>query len=138
MSTAAPRTTAKPIPEIMSYRHEKVLERYSTDYSTSIEDARRSFEAFKEFMVVCAVKPGPKVTSAALDQMWHTFLLFTKDYRSFCEQYLGMFINHEPFEYAAPDIYLETRAFAKDYFGHLDEALWPIEAKGDCSSGCDE
>ncbi len=138
METVALRETAKPIQEILSYEHNRVLERYTIDYKFSLADARRNFEAFKEFMIVCAVKPGPKVTSGPIDQMWHTFLLFTKDYRAFCEQYLGMFINHEPFEYPSPDVYLETRAFAKDFFGHLDESLWPKEAKGDCSSGCGE
>ncbi|HEY9405378.1 MAG TPA: hypothetical protein VIQ24_22195 [Pyrinomonadaceae bacterium] len=86
-------------------------------------------------MIVCAVKPGYKVTSDSIDRMWHTFLLFTKDYKTFCEVYLGMFINHEPFEQPAPAAYLETRSFAQDYFGWLDAELWPLEAKGDCGCG---
>jgi hypothetical protein len=68
--------------------------------------------------------------------MWHTFLLFTKDYKNFCEDNLGMFINHEPFENAAPEAYLETRAFMEEYFGYVDEQLWSPDAKADCSSGC--
>src|SRR5437764_15253816 len=107
------RETAKPVPEILAYQHERVLDRYTIDYGVSNEEAKRSFAAFKEFMVVCAVKPGPKVTSEPIDRMWHTFLLFTKDYRNFCEEYLGRFINHEPFERASPSTYLETRAFAQ-------------------------
>jgi hypothetical protein len=103
-----------------------------------MNDAERTFAAFKQFMVVCAVKPGPKITSDPIDRMWHSFLLFTKDYNAFCEQYLGRFIHHEPFEKAAPTTYLETRAFAAEYFGGIDEGLWPMEAKGDCSSGCGE
>ncbi len=31
-----------------------------------------------------------------IDDMWHTFLLFTKDYMSFCEHYFGDFIHHSP------------------------------------------
>lgn len=58
--------------------------------------------------------------------------------RIFCEQNLGMFINHEPFERAYPSAYVETRAFAKEYFGTLDEELWSPDAKADCSSGCGE
>ena len=130
------RETLKPIPEILGYHHQRVIDRYTIDYGVSAEEAQRRFRAFKEFMVVCAVKPGPKVTSEPIDRMWHTFLLFTKDYKSFCEEYLGRFINHEPFERASPETYLETREFAKQYLGVLDESLWPVEAKGDCSSGC--
>lgn len=54
------RETRKPVPEILAYQHERVLDRYATDYGVSPEEAKRRFDAFKEFMVVCAVKPGPK------------------------------------------------------------------------------
>lgn len=138
MLQAPVRETLKPVPEILSYQHDRVLERYAIDFGVSKDEARRNFEAFKEFMVVCAVKPGPKVTSDPIDRMWHTFLLFTKDYKEFCEQYLGRFINHEPFESANPSTYLETRAYAEQLFGRIDEGLWPLEAKGDCSSGCQD
>lgn len=138
MQQMVQRETLKPIPEILSYQHDRVLERYAMDFEVSHEEAKRRFDAFKEFMVVCAVKPGPKVTSDPIDMMWHTFLLFTRDYKEFCEQYLGRFINHEPFEDANPSTYLETRAFAQQFFGELDEGLWPVEAKGDCSSGCED
>lgn len=138
MQTAIRREIPKPVPEILAYQHDRLLHRYSMDYGVSIEESRRRFNALKEFLIVCAAKPGYKVTSDPIDQMWHTFLLFTKDYKAFCEDNLGMFINHEPFEYAAPQAYLETRAFAQEFFGHLDEELWSVNAKADCSSGCGE
>lgn len=32
-----------------------------------------------------------------MDNMWHTFLLFTKDYYEFCSNHLGgVFFHHEP------------------------------------------
>lgn len=138
MQTSIRREIPKPAHEILAYQHDRLLHRYSVDYGVSFEESRRRFKALKEFLIVCAIKPGYKVTSDPIDQMWHTFLLFTKDYKTFCEENLGMFINHEPFEHAAPQAYLETRAFAQEYFGHLDEELWSINAKADCSSGCGE
>lgn len=138
MHTTVQREIPKTVADIMSYQHNRLLERYSADYKVSIEESHRRFDALKQFLVVCAVKPGYKVTSDPIDSMWHTFLLFTKDYRRFCEDNLGMFIHHEPFEQAAPEAYLETRAFALEYFGNLDEDLWSINAKADCSSGCGE
>jgi len=132
------RNVLKPIDEIMSYRHERLLKRFTVDYNTSSEEAERCFEALKQFLIVCAIKPGYKVTSDSIDRMWHTFLLFTKDYKSFCEDNLGMFINHEPFETAFPNAYIETRAFAQNFFEHIDEYFWNLNAKADCSSGCGE
>jgi len=130
------REIPKGIPEILAYENDRLLRRYAEDHGATIDESRRCFKALKEFLIVCAVKPGYKVTSDPVDQMWHTFLLFTKDYRQFCEDNLGMFINHEPFENAAPEVYLETRAFMEEYFGYLDERLWSANAKADCSSGC--
>ncbi|MFC3909139.1 hypothetical protein ACFORL_08630 [Legionella dresdenensis] len=32
-----------------------------------------------------------------IDNMWHTFLLFTRDYHDFCNEYLnGNFFHHDP------------------------------------------
>lgn len=138
MQTAIRREIPKPASEILAYHHDRLLDRYSMDHGVSLEESQRCFNALKEFLIVCAVMPGYKVTSDQIDGMWHTFLLFTKDYKTFCEDNLGMFINHEPFEHAAPEAYLKTRAFAQEYFGHLDEELWSVEAKADCSSGCGE
>jgi len=132
------RPLRRTLAEIMDFQHERLLERYRESTGTSLEWAARCFNAFKQFMIVCAVKPGYKVTSDPIDQMWHTFLLFTRDYRMFCEDNLGRFINHEPFEQAYPSAYVETRAFANEYFGELDEEFWNLDAKADCSSGCYE
>jgi len=30
--------------------------------------------------------------------MWHTFLLFTRDYATFCETHFGAFLHHVPDE----------------------------------------
>ncbi len=136
MENVSLRSTKMSVEEIMSYRNDRLLKRYREDFGASTEEAERCFKALKEFMVICAVKPGYKVTSDPIDKMWHTFLLFTKDYYDFCENSLGIFIDHEPFETAAPWAYLETRTFAKSFFGDLDEKLWSPDAKADCSSGC--
>ncbi|HTF96458.1 MAG TPA: hypothetical protein VL995_10020 [Cellvibrio sp.] len=31
-----------------------------------------------------------------IDEMWHTFILFTKQYQEFCFNYLGVFFHHIP------------------------------------------
>jgi hypothetical protein len=32
----------------------------------------------------------------AMDEMWHAFVLHTKDYAEFCDRYLGRFVHHLP------------------------------------------
>lgn len=125
------------ISEVMAYDNARVLKRYVLDHGVDEGEARKRFDGLKQFLYVCAVTPGYKVTSDAIDSIWHTFLLFTRDYREFCLRHLGKFINHEPFEVPSPESYLLTRARAQEMFGSLDESLWPLEAKLSCSSGCE-
>src|SRR5262249_52864847 len=43
-----------------------------------------------------------------IDQMWHVFLLYTRDYKNFCETYFGEILHHQP------DLvpYFETQGFS--------------------------
>lgn len=137
MNDTQNRPTRMPIDEVLRYSNARVIERHLQDFQITQEAAARRFNGLKQFMLVAAIMPGRKVTSPDIDAMWHTFLLFTKDYRQFCTDYLGMFIEHEPFEDAAPWAYDNTREQARVLFGSLDDALWPVQAKADCSSGCE-
>jgi hypothetical protein len=132
------RPTRKPLDDILKYTHPRVIERHAQDQGVSPDLAARRFEGLKQFLAVAATMPGRKVTSAPIDAMWHTFLLFTKDYRVFCIDYLGRFIEHEPFEVAAPWAYALTRERAASLIGSLDQELWPLTAKADCTSGCED
>lgn len=132
------RPTRKPIDEILAYRNDSVLRRYEKDFQASPDQSERAFNSLKQFMIVCRMKEGLKVTSEPVDQFWHTFLLFTKDYRDFCDNYLGMFVNHRPFEDPAPGFYEETKEFAQSLFGELDSDYWPEHGKAECTSGCEE
>jgi hypothetical protein len=137
MEISQSRATRVPIEDVLHYSNIRVIERHLQDCGVSRTDAELRFEGLKQFMLVAAMLPGRKVTSPDIDAMWHTFLLFTKDYRQFCTDYLGMFIEHEPFETAAPWAYDRTREKAITLFGTLDDTLWPKMAKADCSSGCE-
>lgn len=132
------RPTWMPVDDIMRYNHPRVIERHARDCEVSQQTAARRFDGLKQFLVVAAMTPGRKVTSPSIDAMWHSFLLFTKDYRQFCTEYLGRFVEHEPFENAAPWAYGHTRDRAAALFGSLDPELWPLEAKADCTSGCED
>lgn len=136
MTLTASRTLPVPLATIMSYQNPKLVERYSTYTGATPDLASRAFEGMKQFLAVCAMTPGWKVTSEPIDAMWHTFLLFTRDYATFCERNFGFFLHHEPFDVPRPELYAETKAVASQFFGALDDEMWPVKAKGDCSSGC--
>ena len=55
---------------------------------------------FKKFMAIVVInhKTGKRVemVSELVDEVWHTFILFTKEYRIFCNTIFGEYIHHEP------------------------------------------
>lgn len=62
---------------------------------------RRSvLEGLREWFAVCQAARGRKVSmpSQAVDDAWHEFILFTRNYQRFCRQALGRFLHHVPAE----------------------------------------
>jgi hypothetical protein len=54
--------------------------------------------ALRQFFLAY-LKSGCKrvaMPSQAADDLWHEFILFTRDYQSFCDQAFGQFLHHTP------------------------------------------
>lgn len=55
---------------------------------------------FKKYIAILIInyRNGKKVemVSELVDEVWHTFILFTNEYRKFCEATIGEYIHHEP------------------------------------------
>lgn len=111
---------------LMAYRNEDVLRRYMEDNKKSREEAERAWTAFLQFMAVCMFKNARVTATPTADGIWHSFLLHTKQYREFCDQFMGGFVDHEPTsDEGSSQDYDATRWFAMQVFGSLDERDWP-------------
>jgi len=93
--------------QVLAYSHPGVVRRYCKEHNALPREAEEIFQEMLKFLYVCyrAGKDGPEgfgiVVSSEiekLDWMWHTFLLFTKDYAEFCDRYFGFFLDHLPTE----------------------------------------
>jgi len=52
---------------------------------------------FKRFMGLAALGyRGLAVPNEDVDNVWHTFLLFTREYALFCRKAVGAFVHHVP------------------------------------------
>ncbi len=54
---------------------------------------------YRQFLVLAAVCPEPFSPSALADQLWHAHLTYSYDYRVFCLDLFGEYLDHEPFEH---------------------------------------
>lgn len=55
-------------------------------------------KAFLSFLSVCKAFPNMNIPmpSDSVDEIWHEFILHTRDYSEFCNKHLGRFLHHTP------------------------------------------
>lgn len=95
------RTTLE---EVLAYQHEDLIARFVEDHGVPESYARELFLETKKWLWLCHIdsQEGAKTPltiypfMGALDEMWHSFVLFSKDYATFCEDFFGEFIHHYP------------------------------------------
>jgi hypothetical protein len=94
---------------LLSYRHPDVLERFQKDFNATPEVADAVFADLIRFFYLghrnlMLIQQGLETDYVvaiyppllAIDDMWHTFILFTRDYAAFCQSHFGYFIHHQP------------------------------------------
>lgn len=97
--------------ELLAYRHHDVLLRYANDFSCNKLSAEQAFHELMKFLWIAQKLQLERDSnqssvldfSAAvfysmreIDDMWHTFILFTHDYTAFSQQFFGDYLHHQP------------------------------------------
>ena len=88
---------------VMQYQHPELVERFKDKLRLSQESAQQLFDDVKRFLFVCGTQrsDGGSPTEK-IDLGWHEFLLYSRDYREFCLDMFGHFIEHAPRAYFNP------------------------------------
>ena len=83
--------------EMISYYNEDVISRFTGLFAIEESEAEDIFHETKKFLAICR-EPGMFIPDELLivDEMWHNFILFTKEYQHFCTQYFGSYVHHLP------------------------------------------
>lgn len=94
--------------EVLAYRNPEVVARFAEDYQVSLSDAQDVFQETLRWLWLSAYQITrhedirnrvsiPLLSEVlVVDLMWHTFILFTREYTDFCHHYFGFFIHHAP------------------------------------------
>ena len=99
-----------PLLPALQYENEVLLAKFKESYDFSDAEIQMVFLELKKWLWLrgCALFEqengvlGQKIEFMVtkeiliLDELWHHFLLFTEEYRRFCETYLGYVIPHLP------------------------------------------
>lgn len=87
---------------VLNYKNNKVVERYAKIYNKDDAYSHDVFHQLLKWLYICHACSLKKISATVtkdiveIDNMWHTFLLFTKEYSHFCDTYFNQFIHHLP------------------------------------------
>ncbi|GAA0517878.1 hypothetical protein [Saccharopolyspora thermophila] len=81
-----------------------------------------------------------------MDTGWHQFLLYTREYRAFCDQVAGHFIHHVPEDEPGAPTHAKTPVMVRDttveaiqQAGYVvDPDLWTVEDYAPSCGSCHE
>ncbi len=89
---------------VLAYQHRDVVYRFQKTYGVSQAEAEDIFEQVKKWLWLANVRRQQGITEGlnidhplvVIDEMWHNFVLFTKEYAAFCQHFFGYYIHHAP------------------------------------------
>jgi hypothetical protein len=104
-----------------------VQERLEQKHGLLPDRARQAIQEFKRYMALVGLGyRGLGMISPTVDEVWHGFILFTREYAGFCQSAFGEFIHHVPRTSREPRSKDGAKQFALAYeevFGPLPE-IW--------------
>ena len=82
---------------IDDYDFSFVYEKMRMEGTLPTDSLNKVEEEFKKFLKLLLVEDGPlAMLDRRVDNLWHTFILFTPQYQSFCSSVMGFFVHHQP------------------------------------------
>lgn len=97
--------TIPSLEEVLEYKNDYVIHCFLRDYNLEFDEAEDIFKQTLKWLYLCAqskLNPNTDIQLAItkyvviIDEMWHTFILCTRDYTDFCNHHFGMYIHHKP------------------------------------------
>lgn len=131
------------IEKAMSFPMQKIVERHAAEEGISLAAAQEHENELKRFLVLCALNPAVRYgMNGPVDQLWHTFICFTRDYHDFCKEVAGHYLHHQPTSEedkkngGSRQDYLRFLADYEKYFGEPAPVhIWPRLGNGYQGSG---
>ena len=128
--------------EIMTYDFSEVRDRLVTDNAIPAEQVDEAIMEFKRFLVVILLaKESVGMISKIVDEVWHAFILFTKDYTVFTNKVFGRYLHHQPNTNRTPVPSNSGIVFVASYerlFGRLPTIWLPRSEECSGTTNCQD
>lgn len=102
-SIAVPEMTEARLRILDHYDMSAVTKRIKRKQTLPEHLIEQSVAEFKRLMALCVLgHRGIVVPCEEVDEVWHTFILFTREYADFCQRVAGGYLHHSPPESGVP------------------------------------
>lgn len=120
---------------LLEYRNDAAIENFRSSFDLPEQEVEEIFretmkwmwlnEATKHLRNSEGLRLAIDKPIVIIDEMWHSFILCTREYAKFCERFFGRFIHHRPTTMAEHDA-LRTEL---EGIAPADRAAWAREKK---------
>jgi hypothetical protein len=95
---AMKKITGDVVSSVMNHDLKDVISRHKKDLGINDSEAQLHERELKRYLAMCIIHPQAKLGmfSPQVDNVWHNFILFTKEYAQFCYKNTGGFLHHAP------------------------------------------
>jgi hypothetical protein len=113
--------------EVLRYRNDAIVLRFMETWDLPRAEADELFgETLKWLWLSATVSALPKPPALAisqstklLDEMWHTFVLFSREYHIFCHRFFGFYLHHTPTP--QEEYERQIRSYERDPEAYMEE-----------------
>jgi hypothetical protein len=87
---------------VLEYSFPALIERLERKLGLPREELEELFTDLKLWLYLCGTRgvddPSPSIVreTSIIDELWHEFILFTKEYTDFCNLFFGRYLHHRP------------------------------------------
>jgi hypothetical protein len=137
------RSDEQIITSVMDYQMPDIITRCQKDFGYTDDDMVLLERELKRYLILCMVKENIDDTinmySGDVDNLWHSFILFTKEYTAFCHENAQRFIHHSPrvndtlTEAELLEARKDFKKFIEKYEKTFNEEIHPIWLLDRCS-----
>lgn len=108
------------VERLEAYDMSFVFEKLALDRKLDAKDSRLLEREFKRYIALAGFGIYPlAMIGPFIDEVWHQFILFTKQYREFCFKTVGFFVGHQPDIPSMPVPLVAGENFRSQYNRHF-------------------
>jgi hypothetical protein len=90
-------TTQHYFERLSNYEAPFLEEKLALTGEMASDEYTEAFTELKKYVAISKLYGKPLwMPSTRVDAVWHQFILFTRDYTKFCEEYHGQYLHHNP------------------------------------------